>query len=406
MTGIELEGASPNHPNLHEVSPREQSGSQTGARFEFQYHQAAADALQVLDDTKVACVYCEWHDDYVVELANRDCLQFHQVKTRSNSQSPWSVNELFGVTSPRGKAAAAASAGTAARTDSIFARFYDHTQKFGERCDAFVFVTDHGISSEFTALLGAVSIVASASELIGPPAKSFARVHASLTQSFVTVTAAWLLAFMKRLVIQPAVGSLSSVDECQLIIGGRIVDNSEVELSVPEARKIGAALVAEVRARSHLVLNSLPTSIDSLRSLKGLMLGDVLRVLSLSSAGYRELRTGGRESVLALSRLHRFLKRSGADPALIEDICQLKTLWDSWWINQRHVIEPIEYVSLKQECADVLKAHSLGAMTFLGLRSEATRLTAKYRLVLTSTDPITESHVFGLMMSLAAEAGQ
>jgi len=44
---------------LHEVEPREQAGAVTGARYDFQYHQAAAAALEVLDDTDVACVYCE-----------------------------------------------------------------------------------------------------------------------------------------------------------------------------------------------------------------------------------------------------------------------------------------------------------------------------------------------------------
>ena len=52
---------------VHEVMPREQAGARTWLLYEFQYHQAAADALDVLDDTKVACVYCEWHDDHVIE---------------------------------------------------------------------------------------------------------------------------------------------------------------------------------------------------------------------------------------------------------------------------------------------------------------------------------------------------
>jgi hypothetical protein len=39
------------------------AGAKTDEAFEFQFHQAAADALDVLDDEQVACVYCEWHDD-------------------------------------------------------------------------------------------------------------------------------------------------------------------------------------------------------------------------------------------------------------------------------------------------------------------------------------------------------
>ena len=45
---------------LHQVQPREQVGAQTGAQYEFQYHQAAAEALSLLEGLGVGCVYCEW----------------------------------------------------------------------------------------------------------------------------------------------------------------------------------------------------------------------------------------------------------------------------------------------------------------------------------------------------------
>jgi hypothetical protein len=404
MTGNHAHDDLSTTAHLHEVRPREQSGSQTAAHYEFQYHQAAADSLQVLDDSQVVCVYCEWHDDYVVELATSGTLQFHQVKTRSQSQGPWSLNEFFGVPARRGNHSAEAGTGTAARTDSIFARFNDHVSKFGARCDGFIFVTDHGISKEFENLLAGAAVATGVSEIPPNATKAFSRVLASVAQSFDTVTEISFHDFLRRLIVQPAVGKLSSLEECKLIIGGRVVDVSEVELSVAEAKKIGATLVSEVRRKSQRTLTSLPTSIEALQSLKGLTLGDVLRVLSLSSAGYRELRTGGRQSVLTLSRLHRFLRRSGADQSLIEDICRLKAQWDAWWIDQRHVVEPLDFVALKKECADVLKTHALGSLTFAEVRAEVARLTVRFRPILTSTEAITENHVFGLMMSMAAEA--
>jgi Cap4 dsDNA endonuclease len=79
--------------HLHEVVPREQVGPATGERYDFQYHQAAADCLQVLDDTQVACVYCEWHDDYVIETAGVISYRFHQVKTRLASLGPWTLKD-------------------------------------------------------------------------------------------------------------------------------------------------------------------------------------------------------------------------------------------------------------------------------------------------------------------------
>lgn len=54
-------------PQLHQIVPSEQVGAGTREKFEFQYHEAAADTLQVLDETQVACVHCDWHYDYVIE---------------------------------------------------------------------------------------------------------------------------------------------------------------------------------------------------------------------------------------------------------------------------------------------------------------------------------------------------
>lgn len=390
---------------LHQVEPREQVGGGTDARFEFQYHQAAADALHVLDDTKVACVYCEWHDDYVIEAAGVVTYQFHQVKTRSAAQGPWTLNEFFGVKRPKGRQPKKGPPKPAtASADSIFGRLFDHVSRFGNRCECFVFVTDAGSSSDLDSLIEAARTAAGESALATDAATEFGKLHAALVFAFPSLTPGELFSFVKRLYVRDAVGKLGDLKACRTLIGGRIYEMSEVNLTISEAQKIGSDLVAAVRERSHRILPVLPATLAELRVAKGLILDDVLRILSLSTAGYRALQSGGRESVIALSRLHRLCKRSGVGDSLIPDLCALKTSWEAWWISQRHVVNILDQLALKKECADALRVHADGKLDFNGLRSEAKSLATKFAPVFTSTEAVTDELVFGLMMTLAVEA--
>lgn len=392
-------------PELHEEFPREQVGAPTGERFEFQYHQAAADALQVLDDTRVACVYCEWHDDYVIEAAGVASYRFHQVKTRSIKQGPWTVNEFFGIKRPRGRQPKKGppKPGTADKS-SIFSRLFDHVKRFGDRCEHFIFVTDNEASGDFESLLRAVDSATGPGGLTGDPLGGFNQLYAALITAFHSLTKDELFGFLKKLKFQSAMGKLADLKGCRILIAGRIREISEVDLKVSEAEKIGTDLVSTVRKKSHLVLKNLPTSTQELRDAKGLILDDVLKILSLSSAGYRELKVGGRISVVTLSRLHRLCKESGIDNALIPDLCRFKTSWDAWWIVERNNMNPLDQVALKQECANALRIHADGKLDFKGLHAEATALARKYVSTLTTSTPLTEELVFGQMLSLAVEA--
>lgn len=390
--------------HLHEIEPREQSGARTGERFEFQYIQAASDSLRVLDDTEVACVFCEWHDDYVVELAGEDALHFHQVKSRSASRGPWKSNEFFGTEGRRWSRIPRDPASRPANPDSIFARFYDHVDKFGERCDRFVFVTDSEPHADLSALLRLAAEADDLSKLTGPDAPEFHRLHRALAQTFQSLSADAFLAFLRKLQFQSAIGRLGALSDCRVLIGSRIQDISEVQLSITEARRIADELIAEVRTRSHLTLASLPPTLKDLRSLKGLVLGDVLRVLSLSAAGYRELRSSGRQAVIFLSRLQRFLRRNDVDESLTSDLCRLKSQWDSYWAENQQLVDGLDFIAIRQDCATALQLHSAGRLDFRGLRDEARQLRTRYGTAFAAARALGDEEVFGLMMSMAAEA--
>ncbi|MGE0327929.1 MAG: dsDNA nuclease domain-containing protein [Polyangiaceae bacterium] len=382
--------------SLHTVAPREQAGAQTGDRYEYQYEQAAVDALEVLDDTNVICVYCEWHDDYVLEGANLVAYRFHQVKTRTASKGPWTVGAFFGTGKKK-----------TASPDSIFAKMYTHLINFGDRCDAFVFVTDAGIKPDFEKL---VKDARSTSEPANLPDTSH-KLFESLLKKFTSLSPVpspeQFFNFLHRFDVRDGVGKVGDTRNNRTLLGGRIVDLSEVELSIPEARKIGSNLVSLVRDRSHTVLDSPPKTNEQLRREKGLVLDDVLDILSLSREGYRELKQHGRASVVTLSRLHRLCQRSDIPEHLIPDMCRMKALWEAWWVAERHRIDQLSFLALKKECGDALLLHGAnGPLTLEGLSEQAKQLAATFRGSLTSSEPLTGELVFGLILSVATEAAR
>ncbi len=89
---------------LGEIKPRERAGAQTAQRYEFQYQRTARAALNLLDDTQEhVCVYCDWHDDFVIEVGTPPTRYvFHQVKGRTSSKGPWTFPEFFGVQHKKG----------------------------------------------------------------------------------------------------------------------------------------------------------------------------------------------------------------------------------------------------------------------------------------------------------------
>jgi hypothetical protein len=155
-------------PDLSNVLPREVRGGRTGGLFEYQYQQAAAEALELLADPTLAFVYCEWHDDYVVECS-LGTYGFHQVKTRKKSLGPWTVLDIFGAKKPKGRS----KKPPPANSPSIFSRMLENSASFGTRCARFSFVSDNGVESSLEKLLEAVQLVARHDDLADEEKKAF-----------------------------------------------------------------------------------------------------------------------------------------------------------------------------------------------------------------------------------------
>jgi hypothetical protein len=342
----------------------------------------------------MGCVYCEWHDDYVTEDQPAGPYKFHQVKTRQKSKGPWPIAEFFGLGRKSGGVRPVTDTG------SIFANLWDHTRKFGTQCMRFVFVTDAGACSDMSTLLDSARREASSAALL-KVSNDFALLVASLPSAFPDVSEQSLYNFLRRLYFQDGVGKVKDPGETRLLIANRILNASEVQIMISEAEKIGSDLVAIVRDRSHRTLLTPPPTPEALRSAKGLVVEDVLRVLSLSTEGYRQLQKGGRDSVVALSRLHRLCERNGIDIRFIPDLCHYKTAWAAWWMNQRDRIDEADYLSLKVECAKLLQLHSAGNLDFSELIEQSKMLAEAYRVRLGSTEELGAVLVLGLIIDLA-----
>jgi hypothetical protein len=119
-------------PRLGHVEPRERVGAQTGRKYEYQYERTARAALDLLaEDAKHVCVYCDWHDDYVIETGQPPaCYVFHQVKGRKLSQGPWKFTDFFGVkkkesAKPSGSLLVSRSGGATGKRKSFCMRALD-----------------------------------------------------------------------------------------------------------------------------------------------------------------------------------------------------------------------------------------------------------------------------------------
>lgn len=392
---------------IFQVMPREQVGAVTGTKYEFQYHQAALDGLQVLDDRKAICLYCEWHDDYAVETAEEGHYRFHQVKTRSRSDGPWKLNTFFGIRSKLSKQMTAGEGKIVIESEgsSIFLKMFDLVEKFKNRCEAFVFVTDAGIARDFQMMQTNVHRASDLDVLDESSLQQLTKIHASIATKRPDITREMLFEFISKLEFKDAVGSEKDMDLARDALARKIYDLSEVDLRVSESQIIAADLVSMVRTKSHRVLGVIPMNLEELRKAKGIQIHDILQLLSLSTEGYRELKAGGKESVVTLSRLQRYCKSNGFPDDFVRRCCECKTLWDEWNLKQKYMTDSLDLDALREECRTLLRFHQTDGFDIHKLFDEVKKITKKYENRIISTEPLNSLHVMGLVLTLAIGAG-
>lgn len=390
-------------PRLSQIEPRERVGAQTGRKYEYQYERTARAALNLLDDqTKYVCVYCDWHDDYVVEFgANPTRYLFHQVKARKSSQGPWTFKDFFGLAM---NARTISKKSPVARMDAIVPLLLLHHKNFGAYCAGLAFVTNSGLEPTLSRFLEAIG--ASKSEALLPAkvrttlhhiAHSYSNSTPKTTQKFMP-TAIELFSWLHGVKVYTDQGQLEEPNAALLELADIVKDYSEIDLLLSQSKQIAREIVNQIRAKAAHSTTVVPTSDDKLRRDKGIVVASLLKVLSLSSPAYEQLKSGiGQDTVKTLSRLDRYCRKHGMSEFLVE-ICGFKAQWDVWRTIERHFLRKADYVLLEQKANEILAA----GMSIAELVAEAKNIAKQFR-DLTATQ-LTAEHILGLVFSLAAQS--
>lgn len=421
---------------ITKVLPREQAGTQTGRKYEVQYEEAALSCLKLLEEGVATCVYCEWHDDFVVEHRNTT-YAFHQVKTRADTKGAWSVSEILGVKKVRaakakkskakpkkGNQAAAdaeakpeedaADAATATepvklelrKEEGIAYRMLDHYRKFSDACAVFALVTPVDVAADPLLALVKESKTVGSSAQLGAEAKAlFDALVVAYQQRDASIMEPEVWGLLTRLHFAQAKASEGEPKVAIGLMGQMILDLSEVNISIKEQGRIAEALLKVVRERSHTKVDTLPAE-DEVRARKAISLPEVIRLLPLSFEGYERLKAGDKQAVKSLSRLQRLCRDSKMDEKMILTLCELKVQWQAWRVSVGDSLTT-DTLGVLRETGCTLLAHLTSGVTsqpFLDLltsaEQESKRLAAFPRMPAT----ITQEVLMGLVFALAAES--
>ena len=385
---------------LGHIEPRERTGSQTGRKYEYQYERTALAALGILVGKKnQVSVYCDWHDDYVVETGLPPTQYvFHQVKGRKSSQGPWSFREFFGV--PLREESTQTKKPAAVTKNAIVPLMLLHYGNFGESCAGIAFVTNAGLEPKLAAFLGSFGSSKDESGLPGFAKNAFdhlARAYIAADPKHAS-SVSELFRWLRGIEVHTDQGQIESLDAALLEIADVIEDYSEIDLSLRQSKQIAREIVGLVRVKVEHSTTVVPASDEQLQQEKGIVVDEVLGVLSLSAPAYEELKAGvGGDTVKTLSRLQRFCTAKGLNEHLVT-ICGFKSRWDVWRTIERHNLRSVDYLMLEVRANQALKSNLPITQLIENAKDIANHFKASF---VTQLEP---EHVLGLIFSLAAQA--
>jgi len=384
---------------LGHIEPRERVGSQTARKYEYQYERTALAALEILlDGKKHISVYCDWHDDYVIETGMPPTQYiFHQVKGRKSSQGPWTFREFFGV--PLREESEKTKKPAVVSKKAIVPLMLLHYGNFGDSCAGLAFVTNAGLDPSLDAFLSSVGTSKDETALPDLAKSAFdhlARAYAAADSADVS-SVGELFRWLRGIAVFTDRGQIEGSDAALLEIGDVIVNYSEIDLTLRQSKQIAREMVGLVRVKVAHSTTVVPASDEQLQREKGIVVDDVLSVLSLSAQAYAALKVGaGSDIVKTLSRLQRFCKAKGLDEYLVP-ICNFKSRWDMWRTIERHNLQSADYVMLEARAHEILKAN----LTMPQVIENAKDIAKQFKG--SGLTPLEPEHVLGLMFSLAAQ---
>jgi hypothetical protein len=384
---------------LGDIEPRERAGAKTGRRYDYQYERAARRVLDLLDhQEKHVCVYCDWHDDFVVERGDPPTQYvFHQVKGRKSGLGPWKFTEFFGLVK---RDARPLPASAKFKKDGIVPVMLLHYRNFPLTCQGLAFVTNTGLEPQLEDFMNALKVANTLADL-GPDDRTafdFIALAYLAGNKPLAPNAAVLFDRLRAIVVWPDEPHLDDANVAITELVDLIEQYSEINLIYAQSKNIAKDVIERVREKAHFDKTIIPATDERLRQEKGIVVTELLSVLSLSTDGYEALR-GGRAPVdiKTLSRLQRYCEKNERKE-LTTAVCTAKAEWDAWRHVERHRMDPLDFVTLIDKAkAVVAQGYKVGRMI------EEARVIASEFNGLTET-PLKDSHVFGLMLSIIAQA--
>ncbi|WP_185232622.1 dsDNA nuclease domain-containing protein [Teredinibacter franksiae] len=309
---------------FHNLRPREQGGRTALERFDCQIKSGVIACLEILNEDEVQKVYCEFHDDIVVQrkLNSESTYDFIQVKTQEDIREPFGLNKLFGINTQKG-----GSLTTKNLHDSFAGKLLQHVIQFGKECNSVVFQTNIVVDKkveELRASLDKGEVDNKWVQLL------FSKYNGAFSGDGSEFTQKEIIEHFNKLHIQEDVpylklGNSTYHSEAH----SRIYEYSEIDLRYIEAREIIIKLEDLVFRKSKGPLKEF--SYKEIEEKTSIGITDLLNVLAISRDAYLALKSGGdAKAIRNASIIQRTLESAGVSQDSITYCSQCKIEWDVW----------------------------------------------------------------------------
>ncbi|WP_235316588.1 dsDNA nuclease domain-containing protein, partial [Klebsiella quasipneumoniae] len=333
---------------LHEVKPREQAGRDTLERYNAQIRAASIACLSILEGKDVKRVFCEFHDDFVIEkvIASDIRYTFVQVKTKEKLREIWKLRDVFGIL--KRKSAKNPQTDEMIR-DSFIGKLLQHTINFGESCNEIVFLTNTHVDEDIENIIDDIVSETFSNTHCKLIIDSFNNCFISIQEDHEKLDIDAIKQKLKKLKFETDVEYIKSKHETfEILAKQKIFKFSEIELSHTEAKEILFSLLALVNSKSREKIND--CSSENIKKLAGIDIDDLLDVLSISKRAYYDFLDNGDEHALkSASVIERLLRKAGANDMEVDFFTRCKIKWDQWLRNNRHIISEFDYITIDRE---------------------------------------------------------
>jgi hypothetical protein len=348
---------------IHDKTPREIVGRETTNRFRMQFQAAAFAALEILSGKDVDRVYCDYQDDFVVRHNVGGSIEYHffQVKTKGRANQQWKVDEIFSL---KKREKLDTEEKLTAIRDSIAGKLFVHTIEFGEQCREVTVLSNVHFQDDVFEVQDHLKVGMSNRTYITQFIEKFGEIFSP----GVPLSEDKLKAATSKLSLVQVSHLGETLEPFADAARNAIWKHSEIDLHKHEVDEIANSLVSLVESKSCAPISGL--SKDKIDLVTGVGLDDLLEVLSISTAVYRNLLSGGDPGAIkAASILQRQLKDAGAPDSMIEIASRAKVSWDVWLRTARHTFAEFDLELLLNDIDARCKAWILSGSVLGDLRA-------------------------------------